>query len=445
MLTQAENEMLTGVGAGTPMGRMLREHWLPAIFSDEVRADGDPLRIRLLGEDLLAFRDSQGRVGIVETRCPHRGAGLFHGRNEECGLRCVYHGWKFDVEGRCVDMPSEPPESSFKDKIQLLSYPVLERNGIVWAYMVRRASPPQLPALEWNLVPPSQVHASKRVQDCNWVQALEGGIDPSHVSFLHAPLQPSSGPGAIGERLYLGDKHPRFEMLETPYGMRIGSRRNVEEGRLYWSITHFMMPWYNAFNALAFTRGDPHPTVGGFAWVPMDDTTTMAWCFTWNHYRPLAENEIAERFYQEKLGGGVHVEGPNLLPATTEPGGAWRPVANSSNDYLIDRQAQRMVRFSGSPGMSAQDAAVQDSMGPIADRSREHLGSSDAPLIRMRRAVLRAAVELDENGTAPPGVDVPESYRVRPAAVILAEDEDWTRAAADWVNAQPNAVAPVLS
>jgi phthalate 4,5-dioxygenase oxygenase subunit len=388
MLSHEENETLTRVGPGTPMGNVLREYWQPAVLSSEVAADGDPLRIRILGEDLLAFRDSDGRVGIVDTLCPHRGAGLFFGRNEQAGLRCVYHGWKYDVTGRCVDMPSEPPESNFRDKIRLLAYPARERNGVVWTYMGPRSEPPELPALEWNLVPGVQVHASKRMQDSNWIQALEGGLDPAHAGFLHAPLNRNLDPTILRERYFINDRHPRFEVVDTPYGMRIGARRNAEEGRYYWSITHYMMPYYNAF---AFFDGQAQPSVGSFGWVPMDDVTTMAWCFTWNPARALTHDEIHETYYQGQIGGGVHVEGPRLLPPTSEPGGAWRPVANRSNDYAIDRQAQRTTRFAGPPGMSAQDAALQESMGEIYDRTREHLGTSDAPLIRMRRRLLDAA------------------------------------------------------
>jgi nitrite reductase/ring-hydroxylating ferredoxin subunit len=440
MLTRAENETLTRVGPGTPMGNVLRQYWLPAVFSYEVAADGDPLRIRLLGEDLLAFRASDGRVGIVEPLCPHRGAGLFFGRNEECGLRCVYHGWKFDVDGRCIDMPSEPEESSFKDKVRLGAYPTRERNGVVWTYMGPRAEPPELPALEWNLVPPSQLHASKRMQESNWIQALEGGIDPAHAGFLHAPLGRKLDPRILRERYFLNDRHPRFELVDTPYGVRIGTRRNAEPGRYYWSITHYMAPYYNAF---AFFDGQEQPSMGSFGWVPMDDVTTMAWCFTWNPARPLSDDEIRETYYLEQIGGGVHVEGDRLLPPTQEPGGAFRPAANRGNDYLIDRRAQRTTRFAGPPGMSAQDAALQESMGAIFDRTREHLGTSDATIIRMRRTLLQAARALAESGTVPAGVDAPETYRVRPAGIVLDASEDWSRAADGWINGK-ELTAPVL-
>jgi phthalate 4,5-dioxygenase len=418
MLSRAENELITAVGPGTPMGNALREYWLPAVCADEVIADGTPLRVRLLGEDLIAFRDSTGRVGLVEAFCPHRRAPMFFGRNEEDGLRCVYHGWKFDADGRCTDMPSEPPDSLFKEKVRIAAYPCRERNGVVWAYMGTRTELPELPALEWNLVPEPQRYMTKRVQYCNYVQAMEGGIDPSHVPFLHGTLQHDPG------NIFQLDRSPRFELLETSYGLRIGTCRRIGEGRLHWNITHFMMPFYNAF---AVPNGAAEPSIGGFAWVPMDDTTTMAWCFTWNPARPLTPDEIDERTAVARLGGGVHLRAQDLLPPTSEPGGAWRPIGGKENDYPLDRAAQRTERFAGVPGLSLQDVSLQEGMGAISDRSREHLGTSDAAIINARRLLLRAA-----RGT-PQGRDTPASYHVRALGLALIPDEDWTAAASAFV------------
>src|SRR5579885_1952307 len=176
MLSQEENELITRVGPGTPMGAALRRYWLPALLVEELPApDCPPVRVRLLGEDLVAFRDSMGQLGLLGAHCPHRGASLFFGRNEECGLRCVYHGWKFDVAGACVDMPSEPEESTFKERVRATAYPCVERGGVVWTYMGPPALQPPLPELEWALLPEPQRYASKRLQECNWLQAMEGG------------------------------------------------------------------------------------------------------------------------------------------------------------------------------------------------------------------------------------------------------------------------------
>ena len=420
MLSQAENELITQVGPGTPMGAALRGYWLPAVLSQEVSSDGAPLRVRLLGEDLIAFRDSSGTVGLIDAFCPHRRAPMFFGRNEEGGMRCVYHGWKFDPGGRCTDMPSEPADSIFKEKVRIGAYPCRERNGVVWTYMGARERMPELPALEWNLVPAGQRHITKRVQYCSYVQALEGGIDPSHVPFLHGTLDPDPG------NIFMQDRNPRFELLETAYGLRIGTCRRIGGERLHWNITHFMMPFYNAF---AVPNGAAEPSVGGFAWVPMDDTTTMAWCFTWNPARDLTPDEIEERNAVARLGGGVHLHPDDLLPPTSAAGGAWRPIGRKENDYLLDREAQRTRRFAGVPGLSLQDVSLQEGMGPVSDRTREHLGTSDAAIINARRLLLRAARAT----TAAQGIEEPHSYRVRALGLALVESEDWTVAAAAFV------------
>src|SRR5438132_4140444 len=189
MLSKEENEFLCRIGPGTPMGNFFRQYWLPAIRSDELPApDCPPLRVRLLGEDLIAFRSTSGEVGLIQNACPHRGASLFFGRNEENGLRCVYHGWKFDVTGQCVDMPSEPAESNFKSKIKAKAYPCVERNGIIWMYMGPRETPPPLPEMEWNLLPDGQYRIGMNLRECNWVQATEGGIDSAHSAILHSTM-----------------------------------------------------------------------------------------------------------------------------------------------------------------------------------------------------------------------------------------------------------------
>src|SRR5919197_1762015 len=239
MLSQADNELLTRVGPGTPMGNLLRQYWQPVLYSDELEPDGNPERVRLLGEDLIAFRDSDGRPGLLGDHCPHRGASLVFARNEACGLRCVYHGWKFDVAGRCVDMPNEPPESNFKDKIQHTAYPCVERGGLIWAYMGPKELQPPLPELEWTRVPLSHRHVSKRLQESNYLQAMEGGIESSHVSFLHSWIDESkrgAGWTILGQLAkYLNsDRHPHFEVLETEYGLLIGARRNAEPDTYYW-------------------------------------------------------------------------------------------------------------------------------------------------------------------------------------------------------------------
>src|SRR3954464_12960947 len=273
MLSVEDNELLTRAGPGTTMGELFRRFWMPVLLSRELpEPDCPPVRATVLGEERVAFRDTSGRVGLVEARCSHRGADLFFGRNEECGLRCVYHGWKFDADGRCLDMPPEPEESTFKDRIRLGAYPCAERGGVIWAYLGPAERQPALPELEWALLPEDQRFASKRLQECNWLQAMEGGIDSSHISFLHRG-DLSNNPlfkGAAGNKYNLGALSPVFEVVDTPGGLLIGARRNAEDDQYYWRITPFVMPCYTGVPP----RGD-HPIHGHF-WVPIDDESCWA-------------------------------------------------------------------------------------------------------------------------------------------------------------------------
>ena len=242
MLSAADNELLTRTGPDTAMGKLMRLYWIPFAFGADLDPDGVPMRVRLLGEELIAFRNSEGRVGLVDAYCAHRRAPLFFGRNEECGIRCVYHGWKFDADGKCVDMPNERPVSNFKDKVSIKSYPCKERNGIVWAYMQIGVEPPELPDFEWNTLPAEHVHLSIRIESCNWFQALEGEIDSSHGPFLHSRIDGvATSERSLAYRLE--DKHPRFEVLEMDHGLAIAARRDVDEQNFYWRVSQFGLPF----------------------------------------------------------------------------------------------------------------------------------------------------------------------------------------------------------
>ena len=271
MLTREDNEMLTRVGPGTPMGELMREYWMPFGLSDELpEADCPPVRVMLLCEELVAFRDSNGKVGLLDNNCPHRRASLFFGRNEECGLRCVYHGWKFDVSGDCVDMPSEPAESNFKDKVKIKSYPVEERGGIMWTYMGPRKTTPGLPELPSNMI--DDVVVSAYMRPCNWMQALEGDIDTVHTLYLHLGLtQFEDAPEGSWAWWHLQNRAPHYAAIDTDFGTMYGAYRPAMEGMNYWRFANFLMPFY------AMTP----PGVLGLehkfrAWVPMDDTHTLA-------------------------------------------------------------------------------------------------------------------------------------------------------------------------
>jgi phenylpropionate dioxygenase-like ring-hydroxylating dioxygenase large terminal subunit len=400
-----ENRLLTETGAGTPMGDLFRRYWLPALRADELaEPDGPPVRVQLLGERLLAFRDTAGRLGLVDEFCAHRRVSLWFGRNEECGLRCAYHGWKYDVTGKCVDLPSEAEETGMRQRIRLKSYPLMEQGGVLWTHMGPAELRPEPPGLEWSLVAPGQRYISKRLQECNWLQALEGGIDSSHVSFLHSgalkrdPLFVGSKGNAYNER----DRMPVFDVAEFPGGLLIGARRNAEEGRYYWRITPWVMP---CFTAIAPRGGHP---IGAHAWVPIDDTRCWTWSISYHPRRALTEAEVAAM----REGHGIHVK---YVPGT------FIPLANKGNDYLMDREAQRAgLTFSGVDGIGMQDASLQESMGPIVDRTQENLVSTDNGIIMARRALLRAA-KANREGKPIPGLD-PATQRVRSCAIELPRE-----------------------
>ena len=431
MLTAEDNEILCGVGPGTPLGSLLREYWMPVLFSSELEADGPARRMKLLGEDLIAFRDTDGRVGLLAAHCPHRGASLFFARNEECGLRCVYHGWKYDATGQCVDMPNEPPESNFKNKVRAKAYPCRERNGLIWTYLGPRSTPPPLPDLEFNMLPESHVSIRKNLQECNWVQGLEGNIDSSHLSFLHTRLTPDGDagfPGGGGRGLYYKDKVVRMEVSYTDVGVMYGAGREERPDTMYWRVTQFLMPMWGMFAPVSPAECPMQ------WWIPLDDNNTMKWDVRWNPVRPMTEEE-RERFMVVDPGG--------YLPERSDPYFQWRLKSDLSNDYLMDYHAQRGRRFSGIPSVNLQDKAVLESMGAVVDRTTEHLGTTDTMIIQVRRRLIEAAKALRDRGVTPPGVDDPELYRVRTATVIVPKGESWRDAAGDYLKAFTD--LPVLS
>ena len=425
MLRKEQNDLLTQTGPETPMGKLFRSSWIPALLPEEL-PDNDcpPVRVKLLSERLVAFRDTDGRLGLVDEFCAHRGISLWFGRNEDCGLRCPYHGWKFDVTGQCIDMPSEPESSGFAKKVKLQSYPLVERGGVLWTYMGPPEKQPPLPEWEFATVPAAQTYSSKRVQECNWLQAMEGGIDSSHVSFLHRG-DINSDPlfkGARGNQYNLNDSRPVFEVVESAGGLYIGARRNAENGNYYWRITQYVLP---SFTMIAPRGG--HPVHGHF-WIPIDDENCWTWSFDYHPTRALTDDEVAAM----RAGKGIHVK---LIPGT------YRPIANKDNDYLMDRAAQKAGKtYSGIEGFGMQDASLQESMGPIVDRTKETLVSTDSGIIMARQRLLRAAKALVEEGTTPPGVEIAHQ-RVRSAAIVLPPDQPYKDGAREALIAHPG-VAP---
>ncbi len=394
MLSKRDNERLTRVGPGTPMGELMRRYWLPAAFSNQLAADGPPMRVKLLCEKLVAFRDTRGGVGLVDERCPHRTASMYFGRNEECGLRCVYHGWKFDIAGKCVDLPSEPRGSKLANKIGIKAYPCVERGGVVWTYMGAPELAPEFPDLEWTRLPDSHKHVSRHIQECNWLQGFEGGFDTSHLSFLHSGA-------ADHETRAIPSK---YEVVPTDFGFVAGTGRELPNGEIMWTANVMLAPFHKIIASVP---------AGAHVWAPMDDENTMLYSVDFHPDRPMSEAEL-ERSTSYR---GIHTQN---VPGTD------RAIANKDNDYLIDRAQQASgASYTGMKGLGVQDCGIQESMGPISDRSIEHLGVSDTAIIKIRKLLLRAL--KDHAAGAPlPGMKA-ASYRVRSARFKTAKGVPFAR------------------
>jgi len=429
MLSREDNELLCRVGTDTPVGALLRQYWIPALMSSELpERDGAPVRVRLLGENLIAFRTTSGKIGLIQNHCPHRGASLFFGRNEEEGLRCVYHGWKYDCEGACVDMPSEPAESNFKSKVRATAYPCVERNDVIWTYMGPRRTPPPLPDIEPNMLPRSEYAVQKVLRECNWFQALEGDIDTSHLGFLHlGAVKPAQTTPGTFDYYNVADRAPKYEVVDTEFGTSYGAYRPAEADSYYWRIAHYLFPFFTMI-----PTGILGTQILVRAWVPVDDNHVMFWSIA--APRSRVGNGAAGGASGLNAGGrpvasaGARPGGFEFQPDGSDWLGKFRLAQHKDNDYLIDREAQRTTSFTGIAGIHQQDQAVTESMGPIYDRSQEHLGTSDAMVIRTRRRVLNAARALRDSGATPPGVDNPEVYRHRSGGVVLPRDADWLEA-----------------
>jgi phenylpropionate dioxygenase-like ring-hydroxylating dioxygenase large terminal subunit len=433
MLSREDNETICRVGPGTPMGNLMREYWVPALLSSELPGpDCDPVRVMLLGERLIAFRSSSGDVGLLPHACPHRGASLFYGRNEEGGIRCVYHGWKFAVDGRCLDMPNEPPESDFKDKVRARAYPCAERSGVVWAYLGPRELPPPLPHFEVFDYPDEEAHASAYAVQANWLQVMEGDNDISHFGFLHAGHARAED-AAEGSRLRLTllDRAPRTKLLDTSGGVMSGTFRLVPDSdETFWNIHNTLLPFFTITGVgispeAGATAGVTAKKAALLARVPMDDHHTMTFRIDVGLNPATAAGGPANATISV-----AEYSGLPLHPNTTDWYGRFRWIPNAENDYLIDRgQQRRMESYTGIEGVVIEDVAMTESMGPIIDRTQEHLGVADSYMIRIRRRLLAAARALAESGQVPPGVDDPDAFLVRSGALGLPNDADWLEAA----------------
>jgi phthalate 4,5-dioxygenase oxygenase subunit len=430
MLSRENNEALVRVGPGTAMGTLFRLYWIPCFPSELLLADGQPKPVRLLGEDLILFRDTEGRPGLVGNACPHRGAPLMFARNEECGLRCVYHGWKFNVSGAAVDMPAEPVRSRLHEKVRLKAYKCIERNGIVWTYMgPDQHNPPPLPDLEWNLLPTQNVHVSFRVQESNWLQAVEGEIDSAHAAILHGRVD---NQGAAAEWLAKKDLRPTFECFQQPFGMSIASRRKLSEDTLYWRVNQFVLPFWTLVPPQS-----KFPELSGHAWIPMDDTHTLCLMFSYVPAAPLypRTRELFNEGYKGRETGHASRHAYAPKPPNTPYADFWTKFS-LENSYQFDYRIQQTTMFSGLPGLWVQDSACQAGLAPIYDRTQENLGVGDTGIVMTRHFLLETLAALQQRGIKPAGVDNPETFMVRAVSLSLPAEARWAEAGRELMQAR---------
>lgn len=403
MLSKEDNELLVRTGPGTPMGNLMRRFWAPVMLAEELGGpDSPPVRVDVLGEKLVAFRDSSGAIGLLAAYCPHRRANLFWGRNEEHGLRCVYHGWKFDVHGRCVDMPNCPEGATLHERVKTRAYPTLEKGGLIWAYLGPRELQPPFPHMEMFETLADQRRICKLIVKGNYFQMLEGDIDSSHVSFLHSRLDGTAFEGSLSRPDMFTDTQPTWTIDETDYGLAMTSKRAAGPDRYQYRVTQHLFPWMNMIAAPAGERMLANVR------TPIDDETTLFFRVFAQPLHPLTPDEIAQ------IENGII--SPEVIPGT------FIPVENIDNDYLIDREVQRTQTFSGIKSVPAQDLAIgQDQGGLIADRSQEYLVSSDRAIIGARKKFLTRCKEL-MRGIEPPEARNPAAYAVRAVDFYLPRD-----------------------
>ncbi len=401
MLTKEQNDLLTRTGRGTPMGDLMRRYWIPVLLSDEVPLpDCPPVQVRILGEDLVAFRDSRGRVGLLDEHCSHRGTSLFYGRNEECGLRCIYHGWKYDVEGNVLDTPAEPAGSTFRDRVKHPAYPTHEAAGLVFAYMGPEEKQPVFPNYVWAALPAAHINVTKSIQDCNYLQGVEGECDSTHLTFLHRffnehdPRRPQL-------------EHPvrEYTIEETDFGLRLVAVREPEPERSYVRVSSIVLPTYCWI---------PGSTKSVHTYTPIDDE--HSWRINLNY-------QVEAPFDQN----GRRLQEPWFGPD-------FRKLRNKDNHYLVDRERQKTENFTGlGPNFVIHDSMATESMGALFDRSREHLGVSDKAVIAMRRYLIDV-VHAFQRGSEPPGLVFTEADNVHTHVDTFAQTIDGR----DWRSAYPH-------
>jgi phenylpropionate dioxygenase-like ring-hydroxylating dioxygenase large terminal subunit len=369
----------------------------------------------LLGERLIAFRTTSNRVGVMDHRCAHRCASLFYGRNEEEGIRCVYHGWKFDADGRCVDAPNVRSRKPIHPTIKTRAYRTTEIHGVIWVYMGQREVPPPLPQFPVLMMPSDRVAVWCMQRECNYLQALEGDLDTSHAGFLHLGggmgLLGQTGGGKAAETLSMTTLDPEFKVLDTDWGVMAGAHRPADAQSTYWRFTNFLLPFFSQVPPCAL--GDEAILR---AWVPMDDTHTMFFSITSETFH-LSRSPNAKERPIPQIGLNTNYK---FLPNTTDWYGRWRLAANMSNDHMIDREVQKTQSYTGIDGLDIQDMAVTESMGPIVDHDLENLAQSDLLVVRTRRKMLDAMRRWEKERKLPDVLDKPESYSSRWSGHVIA-------------------------
>ncbi|MET8877510.1 Rieske 2Fe-2S domain-containing protein [Nocardia sp. NPDC004604] len=421
MLTEEENLAVTQVEGDAVMACLMERYWLPVTRGQELEVDGAPQRVRILGRNLVAFRNTRGEVGVLDEYCPHRGASLALARNENCALQCLYHGWRIAADGEIVETPSEPEGSTFRDRIRANAYPVWEAGGLVWAYLGPKEYEPEKPAFDFTELPDDQVMIIKGVEYCNWLQCLEGAVDSAHLNWLHTNItrpdwltHASDGPGSGGELLAnLTPQAPRLEAQTTSYGFRYGAIRPVpgDQGSKYIRATEFVMPFHSNFPGAAGHWAHHQ------AFVPIDDHNCMFFYIQYKTDGVAIPEEDRPKMLEF---AGVDTDSQQHGRETD------RVLPSAENVWLQDREAMKNgMSFSGLRGINNEDFVVQESMGPIYDRTREHLGMSDVAVIRLRRLLLESLRALAV-GEAPAGLGEPVPYPVlRGGEGIIPLSEDW--------------------
>ncbi len=374
MLSKEDNQLLTQTDPGTPMGDMFRRYWIPALRSEELAKDGKPQRVKLLGEELVAFRDTEGKVGLIDERCPHRGTSLYYGINAGCGIRCMYHGWKFDTEGNCTEIPSEPTDGKFRQSIKLKNYPVKEVSGIIWTYMGPEEHMPPFPEFYWLGLPEESKLIERVWQECNYAQAMENDLDFVHAAFLHRAHQEQNvQEGILSSDLGIDPDHPLVKnppvkqaVQDANYGKRcIAVGIGTEEKNAFMEI-HYIFPFYTYPPRFGGEDGMWH------AFIPRDDHSTWTWDVQFTHKGTI---DVAAQHARRGLDLDEN----------------YRKKISMENEYHQDRELQKTGNFTGIRGIANQDHAATETMGTIVDRSRERLGTSDIPIIHMRRLLLTQA------------------------------------------------------